>query len=265
MKRIVTTLALVLAACEGEPPKTPAGHAGPAIENVTTEEPTAEATPPADTAAAPAAAGAACPCACQCGGGATVAVADAGTGEGGAIAADTPPSAKGAVAGTITSTPKWQAANAVVWLEDAPIEPTAKMSVTIDNHMMTFTPFVAVIPVGGKTIFHNSDPFPHNVFSPDNEKFDMGVISQNQGRGRAFKTAGNYTVLCNLHPNMVGYVLVTPSSYFAKADGKGHYRLKDVPSGTYQMSAWAPRQTKVTQPVTVKDGSDVTLDFELHR
>jgi Carboxypeptidase regulatory-like domain len=58
---------------------------------------------------------------------------------------------------------------------------------------------------------------------------------------------------------------VTPSSYFAKTDGKGQYRMKDVPSGTYQMSAWAPRQAKVTQPITVKDGTDVTLDFELHR
>jgi plastocyanin len=268
MKRIVTTLALAFAACEGEPPKTPAGHAG-LIENAVSppEEQAQEPTAPVGTANVPAAAGgvALCPCACQCGAAdAAAALADGG----GTAAAPAPPppvATKGAISGNITTTPKGYAGSAVVWLEDAPVEPTAKMSVTIDNHMMTFAPFIGVIPVGGKAIFHNSDPFPHNVFSPDNEKFDMGVIPQNQGRARTFKSAGSYTVLCNLHPGMIGYVVVTPSSYFAKADGKGHYRLKDVPNGTYQMTAWAPRQVKVTQAVTVKDGGDVTLDFELHR
>jgi hypothetical protein len=130
--------------------------------------------------------------------------------------------------------------------------------------MMTFAPFVAVVPLGGRIVFHNSDPFPHNVYSPDNEKFDMGAIPQNQARARTFKSPGAYTVLCNLHPGMIGYVLVTPSSYFAKADAKGHYKLKDVPNGTYKVTAWAPRQQSVTQSITVKSG-DVVRDFELHR
>jgi hypothetical protein len=135
---------------------------------------------------------------------------------------------------------------------------------TITRTLSIALAVVAVVPVGGKVVFHNSDPFPHNVFSPDNEKFDMGVIPLGQGRARAFKTAGHYSLLCNLHPGMLGYALITPSSYFAKADGKGHFKLKDVPNGTYKMTAWAPRQQPLTQPVTIK-GGDVTLDFELHR
>ena len=40
--------------------------------------------------------------------------------------------------------------------------------------------------------------------------------------------------------------------------------MKHVPSGTYKITAWAPRQTPVTQSVTVADG-DVTVNFDLHR
>jgi hypothetical protein len=79
-----------------------------------------------------------------------------------------------------------------------------------------------------------------------------------------FKTAGVYSLLCNLHPNMLGYVLVSPSSYFAKANSKGQFTIKDVPPGSYKITAWAPRLPPITQPITVKD-VDVTVDFALHR
>jgi plastocyanin len=168
------------------------------------------------------------------------------------------------ISGTVTTLPKSAAASAVVYLEGAPIEPTAKMTATIANKMMTFSPFVAVVPVGGKVVFRNDDPFPHNVFSPDNEKFNMGMIPQRTAGVRAFKNAGVYTLLCNLHPGMLGYLVVIPSSYYAKADAQGHYAIKNVPPGTYNITAWAPRQQPVTQPVTVKDG-DVPVNFDIHR
>jgi hypothetical protein len=129
---------------------------------------------------------------------------------------------------------------------------------------MAFVPFVTVIPAGGKVTFQNSDPFPHNVFSPDAEKFNMGTISHNQVLVHSFPKAGEYSLLCNLHPGMLGYVVVAPSSYFAKTDAKGHYAIQSVPPGTYKVTAWSPRLPTETKPVDVK-GGDATLDFELHR
>ena len=72
-----------------------------------------------------------------------------------------------------------------------------------------------------------------------------------------------YTLLCNLHPNMKGYLLVIPSSSYAKADAKSAYTLKDVPAGTYKITAWAPGVKPTTQSVTV--AGDVTSNFELKR
>jgi plastocyanin len=262
---LASILALALVACEGEPPKMPMPPAGAAAPT-TVEEPATEATAAAAPPAAPAALP---PCACNCGCGAPPATAaDGGAlalADGGApaaVAAVAP--APASISGEVTTVPKSAAASAVVYLEGAPVEPTAKMSASITNKMMTFTPFVSVIPVGGKAIFRNVDPFPHNVFSADNERFNMGMIPQGAAVARVFKNAGAYTLLCNLHPGMLGYLVVAPSSYYAKADAQGHYSIKDVPPGTYKVTAWAPRQQPVTQSVTVKDG-DAPLNFEIHR
>ncbi len=96
------------------------------------------------------------------------------------------------------------------------------------------------------------------------EHFNIGTLAQNESRARVFKTPGTYSLLCNLHPGMLGYVVVTPSSYYAKADLQGHFTIKNVPPGTYKITAWAPRLPASTQAVTVKDG-DATVTFDLHR
>jgi len=125
--------ALVLVACEGEPPKTPVLPPLPAAA----AEPASAATPAEEPAAAPAALPP-CACNCNCAG---VAATDAGPpGEGGApvtaVAAAAP--ARASISGTITTMPKLSAGHAVIYLEDAPIEPTAKMSATVTNRMMNF-------------------------------------------------------------------------------------------------------------------------------
>jgi hypothetical protein len=63
---------------------------------------------------------------------------------------------------------------------------------------------------------------------------------------------------------MIGYVVATPSSYYAKVDAKGHFAIPDVPNGTYKATAWAPRVSPTTLAVTV-NGADATIDFDLHR
>jgi plastocyanin len=178
-----------------------------------------------------------------------------------------PPSVpRGNIIGNVTTKPAALMSQAVVYLEDGPKEdqPAHLQTVTIANRQMNFIPYVAVAAVGAKVVFSNEDPFPHNVFSPDNDKFNMGNIPQNGAHVRVFKTPGAYSLLCNLHPGMLGYLLVTPSAWFARADAKGHFSMKHVPNGTYHLTAWAPRQAPVTQDVTVAD-ADVTVNFDLHR
>jgi hypothetical protein len=89
-------------------------------------------------------------------------------------------------------------------------------------------------------------------------------MPQHGAHTRTFENPGAYTLLCNLHPGMLGYLVITPSTWFARTDPKGKFRMNHVPSGTYRITAWAPRQAPVTQQVTVAEG-DVEIHFDLHR
>jgi plastocyanin len=260
-----------LTACEGEPPvNAPENAAGgdqamasavPAASDTETAQATESAAPtgcpppPCTQPAAPVASGSAAP---------------AGSGapaESSAALPVPPPTVpRGNVVGDVTTMPASLRSQAVVYLEDGPKEdqPARLQTVTISNRQMNFIPYVSVAAVGARVVFANEDPFPHNVFSPDNEKFNMGNIPQNGAHVRIFKNPGAYSLLCNLHPGMLGYLLVTPSAWFARTDAKGHFTMKHVPSGSYHITAWAPRQAPVTQNVTVAEG-DVTVNFELHR
>jgi plastocyanin len=258
---------LSLAACEGEPPVN-------APENTLSASAAASIASAASAAAAETASAtpSVCPpppCTPVASSAAPVASAASGAPEGSAAAAlpVPPPSIpRGNITGTVTTKPVGLTSQAVVYLEDGPLEdqPAHLQTITIANRQMNFIPYVAVGAVGAKVVFSNEDPFPHNVFSPDNEKFNMGNIPQNGAHVRVFKQPGAYSLLCNLHPGMLGYLLVTPSAWFARVDGKGHFVMKHVPNGTYKVTAWAPRQTPVTQSVTVAD-ADVTVNFDLHR
>ena len=279
MKRTLTLLflttlgpvasGLTLAACEGEPPIMAPENGGGAplaassaasdvAADATNAEPAQAACPPppcAATSAAPMASGSAGP------------AGSAGP-EGSAAALAVPPPSvpRGTIVGSVTTQPASLKGLAVVYLEDGPLEdqPARLQTVTITNHQMNFIPYVSVAAVGAKVVFANEDPFPHNVFSPDNEKFNMGNIPQNGAHARVFKSPGAYSLLCNLHPGMLGYLLVAPSAWYARTDGKGHFQMKHVPNGTYKLTAWAPRLPPVTQSVTVA-ASDVTANLELHR
>jgi len=274
MNRILSLSLLVavgplasLLACEGEPPvmapENPPGAVAPAPP--ASEVVTAEAPPPSATMSA-------CPPP-PCAPAASSAVASstpAGSpsASGSAAPLPVPPTSvpRGNIIGTVSVKPAAMAGQAIVYLEDGPVEdqPGHLQTVTIANQKMNFIPFVSVAAVGAKVVFSNEDPFPHNVFSPDVDRFNMGNIPQNGAHVRTFKTPGAYSLLCNLHPGMLGYLLVTPSAWFARTDAKGHFIMKHVPSGTYKMTAWAPRLPPVTQSVNVAE-TDVTTTFDLHR
>jgi plastocyanin len=256
-----------IAGCEGEPPvmapENPSG--GPStIASVAPPATTEEPPPPATTACPPPPCA---PAAVASGSAAPATSGSAGEASSSAALPVPPPSIpRGNIVGAVTTKPAAMQSQAVVYLEDGPKEdvPSHMQAVTISNRQMNFVPFVAVIAVGGKVVFANEDPFPHNVFSPDNEKFNVGNIPQNGAHARVFHNTGAYSLLCNLHPGMLGYLLVTPSTWWAKTDAKGKFVMKHVPNGTYKVTAWAPRQAPVTQSVTVANG-DATLNFDLHR
>ena len=111
--------------------------------------------------------------------------------------------------------------------------------------------------------FGNKDALTHHVFSPDVPGWDTGYLQKNETATRRFQAPGAVALLCNIHPEMLGYVLVIPSTYFGKVGADGKYVIANVPPGTYKAVAWAPRMQTTTQSVTVSATGVVTANFEL--
>jgi len=150
----------------------------------------------------------------------------------------------------------------VVYLEDAPKEPNALTTASIDIYHKQLTPFIAVIATGGTVTFANWDSLAHHVFSADH-KFDTGTLDKNAKATQVFDTPGAVSLLCNIHPEMLGYLMVIPSTYFGKIGDDGKYAIHKVPPGTYKVTAWVPRSQTVTQSVTVGAKDIATSNFTL--
>ena len=73
-----------------------------------------------------------------------------------------------------------------------------------------------------------------------------------------YQNAGNVPLLCTLHSEMVGTIVVSPSPYFAETDADGNYSIKDVPDGTYKATEWHNGKATI---VTVTVKGDTKLDF----
>ena len=170
------------------------------------------------------------------------------------------------IVGTVllSSTGKAPASGGVVYLEDAPKQPGVAITATIDVDHKDFSPFITVIATGGTVTFGNKDALTHHVFSPDVKGWDTGYLQKNGSAARAFDTTGAVALLCNIHPEMLGYLLVVPSTYFGKLRADGGYVIANVPPGTYRATAWAPRMPTATQSVTVGATGAITANFAMH-
>lgn len=134
--------------------------------------------------------------------------------------------------------------------------PAPDKEVTIGQKSLTFTPHVTVVQKGTTVEFQNDDSVQHNVFWPSisgNKKDGHNLGTWPKGDKRAFKfdQPGVVPLLCNVHPEMSGYLVVSPTPYFAQADSAGNYKIDGLPDGKYNVVAWHEGSKPVTKSVDV--------------
>lgn len=132
--------------------------------------------------------------------------------------------------------------------------------VTIDQKRMTFVPHVAVVLKGTTVDFLNSDPVGHNVYWPSvsgNKKLahNMGTWPKGQSKPFQFNDLGVASLLCNVHPEMSGYVVVVATPYFAVTNKDGEFEIKNVPDGHYTLKTWSEEGKPAAATVDVPGGS----------
>ena len=132
-----------------------------------------------------------------------------------------------------------------------------------------FIPHVLPVAVGTAVEFRNGDPVKHNIFSPDGERYNLGTWEQGQSRTYTFKRPGVYRQLCNIHPEMLAYIIVLDTRAFAMTDGEGKFEIAGVPAGRHTVRVWGekltPAQLARTFDVRVEEGASVSVDIDLLR
>ncbi|MDP8990620.1 MAG: hypothetical protein M3N41_11150 [Acidobacteriota bacterium] len=135
---------------------------------------------------------------------------------------------------------------------------------SIEQRDRRFAPDLVVIPAGSAVSFPNFDPIFHNVFSLSKVKsFDLGNYPDGQSRTVTFPAPGLVAVYCHLHSNMSATIVVTPNRWAAIADGKGSFRLADVPAGTYSVVAWHKTAGTFRKTIVIGERNDAEVSFTL--
>lgn len=173
-----------------------------------------------------------------------------------------------ASAGTISGKVAGPAGDSVVYVDviAGKTFPAPTQHPVMDQRSLSFQPHVMVVQQGTTVDFLNSDSVSHNVFWANisgNKKLSHNLGTWPQGQTRSFKfdNPGVVPVLCNVHPEMSGLIVVSPTPYFAQADSTGNYKIQNVPDGSYTVSAWHEGMKISSKKVAVS--GDTKADFTL--
>jgi plastocyanin len=122
-----------------------------------------------------------------------------------------------------------------------PAHPAAPVSAIMDQVNKAFEPDLLVIPVNSTVSFPNSDTVSHQIysFSPP-KRFQLPLYRGKPYPPVRFDNPGLVTLGCNIHDEMLAYVVVTDAPYFGRAANDGTWSA-EVPAGTYLINIWHPR------------------------
>ncbi len=128
-----------------------------------------------------------------------------------------------------------------------------------------FSPDILPVVVGQEVRFPNHDKIYHNVFSISPvESFDLGQYKSTEPpKLVTFRKPGLVPIFCNIHPEMITYVVVLENNAYAITNKEGTFQIENVPPGTYNINAWLPKAKRVSQEIVVQPGQKTEIHLEI--
>lgn len=138
---------------------------------------------------------------------------------------------------------------------------TGAMSANIEQKNKRFIPLVTVVQTGSNISFPNRDTVRHHVYSFSPVKtFELKLYSGVPTNPILFDKAGTAVLGCNIHDQMVAFVQIVDTPYFAKTDNKGKATITGLPNGQYVLKAWHYALAKENK--IVESNIDVSSDLQ---
>jgi plastocyanin len=131
-------------------------------------------------------------------------------------------------------------ADSVVYLTPAvAVARSALTPVKIDQVHKAFVPRISVVQVGTAISFPNSDNIRHSIYSFSAPRiFTLKLYSGTPSSPVVFDKPGVVVLGCNIHDQMVAWVLVIDTPYIIHSDADGYATLSNLPAGDYVLRAW---------------------------
>ncbi len=171
-----------------------------------------------------------------------------------------------ALAGSLSGKVSGASGKSVVYVDTIPGKtfPAPEKHVLMDQKGLLFDPHILVVQQGSTVDFLNSDNVAHNVFWPaisgdKKEGHNLGTWPKGQKKSYKFDKPGVVPLLCNVHPEMAGYIVVSPTPYYAETDAQGNYKIANVPDGDYKVMAWHEGGKPTPKQVSVKGDTKADL------
>lgn len=129
----------------------------------------------------------------------------------------------------------------VAFVPEGGTRPARGASAEIEQRGRQFHPRVTVVQTGTAVNFPNRDTVRHHVYSFSQAKaFELKLYIGTPAEPVVFDKPGTVVLGCNIHDQMVAWVHVVDSPWFARSAG-GVARVADVPAGDYRLQVWHPR------------------------
>ena len=152
--------------------------------------------------------------------------------------------------------------------ESATPGPAPPVRAIMDQVNLAFAPDVLVIPVHSTIQFPNSDAVGHQVYSFSSARqFQLPLYRGKPYPPVQFDQPGVVTLGCNIHDNMVAYVIVTGAPFFGRTDAQGKWLATEVPDGRYRVRVWHPllNESREVEGLAEVSGGHATLELKLSR
>ncbi len=127
-----------------------------------------------------------------------------------------------------------------------------------------FTQSVLPVQKGSYVEFPNRDMDYHNVFSYSKTKrFDLGRYRKDEKPAAVqFDTPGLVKLYCEIHEHMRANILVLDTPYFVTTSPEGAFKLENLPAGSFVLKIWVDEKDVRSQPVELKAGETLKVEFK---
>lgn len=121
------------------------------------------------------------------------------------------------------------------------IVPSNAKTHIMDQVQRQFLPNVLVIAAGDLVSFPNSDSIRHHVYSFSSARsFDIELYGNSETPTLDFPRTGLVIVGCNIHDQMIGYIVVSEGGEYSLSDSSGKIHLEEAITNPENWFVWHP-------------------------